>query len=155
MCKTGLCVCVCVCSLSPSHSRWPHTPLSLRWVSPDPARPKSRCPCSASPSTQRSLQHNREQEGEKAWATKRYSSAKMWVNKTWKRRPRERAVGAWSEISDGCLLCCNEEIHIWSVRRVILLMRGLDEVFCTCVMTGSCDVCTVGVTCGVWPCLCY
>lgn len=53
-------MCVLVCeSLSPSHNRWPHTPLSLRWVSLDPARPKSRCPCSVSPSALRSLQKQR------------------------------------------------------------------------------------------------
>lgn len=114
----------CVC-LPPSRSRWPHTPLWLRWVSLDPARPKSRCPCSASPSTPHSLWNNREQ-GVNRRRTRRGKSAtrcenvmKRGRNGGLKERDKETNYGAIMRraVSRAC--------------RVILLTRGVSYM-CDC-----------------------
>lgn len=41
----------------------------------------------------------------------------------------EWAVGGRWDFSDGYLLCYNEKAHMWSVCRVILLMRGFARCF--------------------------
>ncbi len=109
-------------SLSPSRNRWPHTPLLLRWVSLDPARPKSRCPCSASLLTRRSLQqtesrrrdHEQQRESKVHWAVNK---------KAWKRQ-RASCGGQRRDFRRMPTV-----LWWWSVRHAILLMRELTRCF--------------------------
>lgn len=92
--------------LSPSHSRWPHTPLSLRWVSLVPARPKSRCPCSASPSALHSLLKSKNTSDETRAASD--DAPHMWrVRVIWLMRTLARCFPRVITALSYCSTCAN------------------------------------------------